>query len=155
MNTESAGFDSGGVRSDSVVSDAVVGEQAPEGSSGSAVGDGPVVEQAEPVLVEWTAANRTGSISVRTTEQGLPLGISIDPAELRRDPQALAAEVLRLCKQAANRAALARRAELEAAGVAPEALRRMGLPTTAEVAQSELQEEDEYETEPESWLRSV
>ncbi|MBY8855219.1 hypothetical protein K7711_01875 [Nocardia sp. CA2R105] len=106
-------------------------------------------------MVEWTAANRTGSISVRTTEQGLPLGISVDPAELRRDPQALAAEVLRLCKQAANRAALARRAEFEEAGVAPEALRRMGLPSPAEVAQSELAEEDEYETEPESWLRSV
>ncbi len=133
--------------------DPVVGEQAAQEESGDGA---PVAEQAQqPVLVEWSAANRTGSISVRTTEQGLPLGISVDPAELRRDPQALAAEVLRLCKQAANRAALARRAELEEAGVAPEALRRMGLPTPAEVAQSELQEEDEYETEPDSWLRSV
>lgn len=133
--------------------DPVVGEQATQEGSGDRA---PVAGQAQqPVLVEWSAANRTGSISVRTTEQGLPLGISVDPAELRRDPQALAAEVLRLCKQAANRAALARRAELEEAGVAPEALRRMGLPTPAEVAQSELREEDEYETEPESWLRSV
>jgi hypothetical protein len=116
----------------------------------------PVIEQAQqPHPVEWTAANRTGSLSVRATEQGLPLGISADPAELRRDPGALASDILRLCKQAANRAALARRAELEQAGVGSDALRRMGLPTPEEVAQSELQEEDEYDTEPESWLRSV
>ncbi|WP_319944842.1 hypothetical protein [Nocardia macrotermitis] len=146
MSTESGGSGIG----------PVVGEAGAEPVEESAAPESPVVEQAQqPVLVEWTAANRTGSISVRTTEQGLPLGISVDKAELRRDPGALAAEVLRLCKQAANRAALARRAEFEAAGVDSAALHRMGLPTPAEVAQSELVEEDEYETEPESWLRSV
>ena len=144
--------DDSGFEMDSVVGEGILGEEPVREESGE---ESPVDEQAQPDLVEWTAANRTGSISVRTTEQGLPLGISVDPAELRRDPQALAAEVLRLCKQAANRAALARRAEFEEAGVAPEALRRMGLPTPAQVAQSELLEQDEYETEPESWLRSV
>ncbi|WP_327101011.1 hypothetical protein OIE68_20820 [Nocardia vinacea] len=107
------------------------------------------------VPVEWTAAARSGAISVRTTEQGLPLGISIEPAELKRDPQALAAEVLRLCRQAANRAGMARRAELAAAGVPAEMLALTGLPTAEEVARQEIAEEQDYETEPGSWLRSV
>ncbi|MCM6776089.1 hypothetical protein NDR87_19660 [Nocardia sp. CDC159] len=105
--------------------------------------------------VEWTATSRSGTITVRTTDQGLPLGISVEPAELRRNPRELAAEIVRLCRQAANRAALARRTEFEAAGVDPEALRMMGLPTREEVARQEQLEEDEYETEPQSWLRSV
>ncbi|WP_308162898.1 hypothetical protein [Nocardia alni] len=123
------------------------------GAGGSA--DGGDSGAPEQVFTEWTAASRTGSITVRTSDQGLPLGISVDPAELRRDPRALAAEVLRLCKQAANRAALARRAEFEEIGVDQDALRLMGLPTPEQVAQSEIREEDEDEYEPESWLRSV
>ncbi|MFG1794392.1 hypothetical protein [Nocardia sp. NPDC049149] len=105
--------------------------------------------------VEWTAASRTGAISVRATEQGLPLGISIDAAELKRDPAALAAEILRLYKQAASRAGLARRTELEAAGMSVDALALLGLPTPEQVAREEIIEEEEYETEPRSWLRSV
>ncbi|WP_378737221.1 hypothetical protein [Nocardia brasiliensis] len=112
-------------------------------------------EQPPPTMVEWSAASRTGAITVRTTEQGLPLGISIDDAELKRDPQELAAEVLRLCKHAANRAGLARRAEFEAAGLSSDALALMGLPTPEQVARQEIVEEEEYETEPRSWLRSV
>lgn len=111
-------------------------------------------EQTEPVIAEWTASSRSGSISVRTTEQGLPLGISIEPAELRRDPAGLAAEVLRLCKQAANRAGLARRREMEEAGVAGDMLALMNLPTPEEVARAEIVEEEEYDIEPRSWLRS-
>ncbi len=110
-------------------------------------------EQAAPA--EWTASSRSGTITVRTTEQGLPLGISVEPGELKRNPQELAADILRLCKQAANRAALARRAQFEQAGVDPAALRLMGLPTAEEVARQEQAEQEEYETEPDSWLRSV
>ncbi|MBF6087103.1 hypothetical protein IU438_17360 [Nocardia cyriacigeorgica] len=104
---------------------------------------------------EWTATSRTGAIAVRTTEQGLPVGISIERTELRGDPTALAAEVLRLCKQAASRAGLARRAQLEQAGVAEDMLALMGLPTAAEVAAQEMADEQDYDTEPRSWLRSV
>lgn len=108
-----------------------------------------------PGMAEWTATSRTGAITVRTTDQGLPLGISVEATELRRDPSGLAAEVLRLCKQAANRAGLARREELEAAGMTSDMLALMGLPTREEVARQEIVEEEEYETEPRSWLRSV
>ncbi|WP_225729883.1 MULTISPECIES: hypothetical protein [unclassified Nocardia] len=109
----------------------------------------------QPGPVEWTAASRTGAISVRTTEQGLPLGVSIEPTELKGDPQQLASEILRLCKQAANRAGIARRTELAAAGVPASSLALMGLPTPEEVARQEIAQEAEYETEPQSWLRSV
>ncbi len=143
-----------GVRGSDVIVGQVIGVEQPE-AAGSAEADAADSDPQQPGFTEWTAASRTGSITVRTSDQGLPLGISVDPAELQRDPRALAAEVLRLCKQAANRAALARRAEFEEAGVPADTLRSMGLPTPEEVARAELLEEDEYETEPESWLRST
>ncbi|WP_431953532.1 hypothetical protein [Nocardia lijiangensis] len=102
-----------------------------------------------------TAMSRNGSISVRTTEQGLPLAVTVEPDQLRRDPRDLASEVLRLCKQAANRAGLARREELAAAGLSSEMLALTGLPKPEDVARQELAEEEEYEVEPQSWLRSV
>ncbi|MFD8246157.1 hypothetical protein [Nocardia sp. NPDC059691] len=104
---------------------------------------------------EFVATSLTGSISVRTTEMGLPLGVKVDADQLRRDPEALAGEVLRLCKQAANRAGLARRAQLRQLGFTSEMLALTGLPTEQQVATQEIIDEQEYDTEPQSWLRSV
>ncbi|QLY31854.1 hypothetical protein [Nocardia huaxiensis] len=108
-----------------------------------------------PAPAEWTAVSRTGSIAVRTTEQGLPLGITIEAAELRRDPAQLAAELLRLCRTAANRAGVARRAALLEAGIPESMLALTGLPTAEAAAAQEISDEGEYETEPQSWLRQV
>lgn len=102
-----------------------------------------------------TASTRSGAMAVETTEQGLPLRISIDPAELRRDPAELAAELLRLCAQAAARAGLVRRRQLAEAGLSSDLLALTGLPTAEQVERSELIDEQEYETEPQTWLRSV
>lgn len=104
---------------------------------------------------EFTAASLTGSLSVRTTEQGLPLGVRVDAEELRGDPQRLAEEILRLCRRSADRAALLRRNQLREAGFSADMLALTGLPTEAEVARREMVEEQEYETQPQSWLRSV
>ncbi|MEU1962558.1 hypothetical protein [Nocardia sp. NPDC019255] len=109
----------------------------------------------EEFPTEFVATSLTGSISVRTTETGLPLGIKVDADQLRRDPEALAGEVLRLCRQAANRAGLARRAQLRQLGFTAEMLALTGLPTEQQVATQELIDEQEYDTEPQSWLRSV
>ncbi|MDO3647290.1 hypothetical protein [Nocardia mangyaensis] len=109
----------------------------------------------EEFPTEFTAASLTGSIAVRTTEQGLPVGITVDGDQLRRDPAELAAEVLRLCQKSAKRAGLARRNQLAEAGFDPALLAATGLPTEAEVAAAEIVEEQEYDTEPQSWLRSV
>lgn len=102
-----------------------------------------------------TAASRSGAISVETTEQGLPIGIDIDPAELCRAPSELAATIVRLCKQAADRARLARRAELEAAGLSSAMLALTGLPTPEDVARDEYIAESAHDFEPRSWLRSI
>ncbi|WP_280425428.1 hypothetical protein [Nocardia carnea] len=104
---------------------------------------------------EFTAHSLNGSIRIRTTEMGLPTSISVEPGELRRDPDSLAAEILRLCRQSAARAGLERRRHLQEAGFTSEMLKLAGLPTEEEVARQELVQEQEYETEPESWLRSV
>ncbi|MEV3963160.1 hypothetical protein AB0M34_20050 [Nocardia sp. NPDC050193] len=104
---------------------------------------------------EFGAHSLTGTIRVRTTEMGLPVAISVEPAQLRRDPDALAGEILRLCRQSAARAALERRKQLQEAGFTAEMLRSTGLPTEVEVARQEIVDEQDYDTEPESWLRSV
>lgn len=103
----------------------------------------------------WSVTSRNGSISIETTEQGLPIGLTIERDELRRPPGELAAEIVRLCKQSANRAGLARRAELAAAGLTSDVLALTGLPKPEDVARQELLEEAEYDVEPQSWLRSV
>ncbi|MRH88611.1 hypothetical protein GFY24_14360 [Nocardia sp. SYP-A9097] len=108
-----------------------------------------------PFPTEFTLASRSGAVVVCTTEQGLPLGVSVERDQLRGDPSALAAEVLRLCKQSAARAGLQRREQLRAAGLAPELLALTGLPTAAEVTRQEIVEEQDFDTEPESWLRPI
>ncbi|MGW4117290.1 hypothetical protein [Nocardia sp. NPDC004711] len=104
---------------------------------------------------EFTLSSRTGSIVVTTTEQGLPRALSVERDRLREDPELLAAEILRLCRQSAARAGIERRAQLKAAGLAPELLALTGLPTMEEVTRQEYVEEQEYETEPDSWLRPI
>lgn len=103
----------------------------------------------------WSITSRSGSISIETTEQGLPIGLTIERDELRRPPGELAAEIVRLCNQSANRAGLARRAELAEAGLTSDVLALTGLPKPEDVARRELVEEAEYDVEPQSWLRSV
>ncbi|WP_330183401.1 hypothetical protein OHB26_06965 [Nocardia sp. NBC_01503] len=104
---------------------------------------------------EFTLASRTGAVVVCTTEQGLPLGVSVERDQLRDDPAALAAEILRLCKQSAARAGSQRREQLRQAGLAPEMLALTGLPTVAEVTRREIVEEQDFDTEPDSWLRPI
>ncbi|MFE3188741.1 hypothetical protein ACFXHA_07000 [Nocardia sp. NPDC059240] len=104
---------------------------------------------------EFTLASRTGAIVVTTTEQGLPRAISVEREHLRGDPEQLAGEILRLCRQSAARAGIERRAQLKAAGLAPELLALTGLPTAEEVTRQEYIEEQDYETEPDSWLRPI
>lgn len=101
-----------------------------------------------------TVASVDGKIAIKTTDQGLPLAVRIDPAELAgRNPEELAQKILRLCKRAADRSALAMRAELESKGVRREVIARIGLPTPEEVARRELQDELERGVEPASWVR--
>lgn len=102
-----------------------------------------------------SAASKSGRVAVETTDEGLPLKVKVEPSELRRNPDELASEILRLCRQAANRAGLARREELVKAGLDAHALSLTGLPKPEDVAEQEWVEEEEYDVEPQSWLRQV
>jgi len=98
------------------------------------------------------AALRGGEIVVTATESGLLLGLHVDPGQLSRDLDDLADDLLRLCQLAANRAGLARRAELTRLGLPGRALDLLRLPTQDVVEQTELGAENSYEYEPRSWL---
>ncbi|WP_330183369.1 hypothetical protein OHB26_06795 [Nocardia sp. NBC_01503] len=112
-------------------------------------------EAAGPGWASVAIANPYGSIKMRVTEQGIPVAVKVDAAELHRDPTQLAAEMLRLCQRAAARAGLAKRKQLEEAGMSAAGLAHTGLPTEADVARQEIVEEQDYDTEPQSWLRTV
>jgi hypothetical protein len=100
------------------------------------------------------ATSRTGNIAVVTTDQGLPTSVRIEPTELRKDPAVLAAEVLRLCRQAAMNAGVARREELRAGGVSNEIIDSMNLPRPDDLARAEY-EDDTAAGAPGSWMRPV
>lgn len=93
--------------------------------------------------VTATAHNRAGTISVRTTDEGLPVDLRIDPRELRYGAARLSAEILTLNNRAAREAAALRREQLDEQGLPRELLDRMGLPTRESLAR---------EQQPESWL---
>ena len=71
------------------------------------------------------AHNRAGTISVRTTDDGLPVELRIDPRERRYGAGALADEILALNRVAAQEAATLRHRELHEQGVPREVLDRM------------------------------
>lgn len=98
------------------------------------------------------ASLRGGEIVVTATDSGLPLTVRVTTAQLRRDPEELGGDILRLCRLAAARAGLQRRAYLSRLGLSEQALTQLGLPTQETVEQSELLDEAEREYEPRSWL---
>lgn len=103
----------------------------------------------------FTAASASGALAVRTTERGRPVRLKVRQDELYRHPNDLAAEIMYLCRRAANRGALLRRTELEAAGLSGPALALTGLPTREDVARDELAYEQQYGAEPQIWSRST
>lgn len=110
--------------------------------------DGPVFE----TFTTGVASLRGGEIVVIATDSGLPTKIVVTPEQLRRDPDALAGEILRLCGLATDRAGVARRGYLTTLGLGEQALDLLGLPTAELLAQSELADEADHDYEPRSWL---
>ncbi|AOW92171.1 hypothetical protein BFN03_04140 [Rhodococcus sp. WMMA185] len=109
-----------------------------------------------PPSAGTTAAvtNRSGTISVKTTEYGLPVELRIDPRELRYGGQRLADEILTLCRRSAAEAGARRRDELAYDGMPAQLLDKLGLPTRADVAAAQVIEDVEEPT-PTSWMRQV
>ncbi|RMI31745.1 hypothetical protein [Nocardia stercoris] len=110
--------------------------------------------QQPPNVTVAASSNRSGTITVRATDQGMPVEITIDRSEYRYGAEALAAEILRLTKRSTVVARARRRELLAEMGMAPETLDRLGLPTR-QAAVDELDRMDDEDTGPTSWMRRV
>ncbi|WP_240193904.1 MULTISPECIES: hypothetical protein [unclassified Gordonia (in: high G+C Gram-positive bacteria)] len=84
-----------------------------------------------------TVRSRGGGIGVTCTSTGLPVAIKLEPAQCRREPDALAADILALCRFAGLTAGVRRRAALTEQGVPDETLALLGLPSRADLVASE------------------
>jgi hypothetical protein len=98
--------------------------------------------------------SRGGTISVLTTERGLPVALRLDPVELKKPPQQLARDIMALCRLSAARAQVHRRRDLLEKGFSAPAIRALQLATEEELASAEEAFADEDEP-PLSWRRSV
>ncbi|MBB4137649.1 hypothetical protein [Gordonia humi] len=84
-----------------------------------------------------TVRSRGGGIVVTCTPTGLPVAMRLEPAQCRRDPGELAADILALCRHAGVTAGVRRRASLAADGVPEETLSLLGLPSRDDLLASE------------------
>ncbi|MYR07571.1 hypothetical protein GTV32_15220 [Gordonia sp. SID5947] len=90
-----------------------------------------------------------------TTEAGLPTALTIDDSQLRRDPRVLGKDILRLCRQAAQRAGLERRAQMVADGVPGHVIELFDLPKPEDVAREEIIAEADDDYDQQTWMRST
>ena len=96
-----------------------------------------------------------GTISVLTTERGLPVSLRLDAAELKKPPEHLARDILALCRLSAARAQVARRRDLVEKGFSAAVIRGLQLATEEELARAEEDVAGEEDELPPSWRRSV
>lgn len=96
-----------------------------------------------------------GTISVLTTERGLPLALRLEAAELRKPPQQLAADIMALCRLSATRAQVARRRDLTERGFDATVIRALQLATEDDLNHAEEQALGAEEELPSTWKRSV
>jgi hypothetical protein len=106
-------------------------------------------------MTQRPVQSRRGTISVLTTERGLPLALRLDPLELKKSPEQLATDIMALCRLSAARAQVARRRDLVEKGFSAAVIRGLPLATEEDLARFEedvLGDEDDL---PSSWRRSV
>jgi hypothetical protein len=99
--------------------------------------------------------SRGGTISVRTTERGLPVALRLDATELTKPPEQLASDIMALCRLSAARAQVARRRDLAEKGYSPAVIRELQLATEDELAKAEAEVVGDEDDLPPSWRRSV
>ncbi|MET7768534.1 hypothetical protein [Nocardia sp. NPDC005366] len=114
----------------------------------------PQQSQQVPNVTVAGSTNRSGTIAVRATDQGMPVEIKFERSEYRYGAQALAAEILRLTQRSTVAARARRREVLTEAGMPADILDRLGLPTRQQ-AVDELDRIDDADTGPTSWMRPV
>jgi hypothetical protein len=99
--------------------------------------------------------SRGGTISVVTTERGLPISLRIDAVELEKPPQQLANEIEVLCRLSAARAQVARRRKLIERGSNASVIRGLNLATEEELARTEEEALGDEDDLPPTWRVSV
>ncbi|SUA77027.1 Uncharacterised protein [Nocardia otitidiscaviarum] len=107
-----------------------------------------------PNVTTASSSNRAGTVTVRATDQGMPVEISFERGEYRYGAQALADEILRLTKRSAIAAKARRRELLAEAGLPDDALDRLGLPTRRAAVEA-LDHLDDADTGQTSWVKPV
>lgn len=98
--------------------------------------------------------SRSGTISVRTTERGLPVALRIDAVELKKPPDELARDIMALCRLSAARAQVARRHDLVEKGFSAPIIHGLQLAGEDELARAEEEVHGDDDL-PTSWRRSV
>lgn len=107
----------------------------------------------EPIT-QRPVVSRTGDITVRTTERGLPTEVKIGAAEMKRAPDDLAREILSLCQLSALRLQVARRRHLMEHGFTPAIIRGLKLATEEDLTTAEEEARGDDEGLPETWMTS-
>lgn len=106
-------------------------------------------------MTQQPVQSRRGTISVLTTERGLPLALRLDAVELKKPPEQLAADIMALCRLSAARAQVARRRDLVEKGFTAPVIAGLQLTTEAELAWAEEEVLGAEDDLPPSWRRSV
>ncbi|NUS45166.1 MAG: hypothetical protein HOQ24_15940 [Mycobacteriaceae bacterium] len=104
-----------------------------------------------PAVTVAAKSNRAGTITVRATNQGMPVEVTISREELRYGAQPLADQILQLCRLATTEAGMRRRDLLSERGIPDEILNRLGLPSREPAPAGP--EDDDWT--PTTWLRKV
>jgi hypothetical protein len=99
--------------------------------------------------------SRSGTISVRTTERGLPVALRLDAVELKKPPDQLARDIFALCRLSAVRAQVEHRRDLVEKGFSATVIRGLQLATEEELTRVEEEVLGDEDDLPTSWRRSV
>jgi hypothetical protein len=99
--------------------------------------------------------SHSGTMSVLTTERGLPVALRLDTAELKKPPEQLARDIMALCRLSAARAQVARRRDLAEKGFSAAVIRGLQLATEEDLARAEEEVSGDDDELPPTWKRSV
>lgn len=106
-------------------------------------------------MAQQPVQSRSATISVLTTERGLPIALHLDPVELQKPPEQLAGEIMALCRLSAARAQVARRRELIEQGFNSSTIRSLHLATEEDLTRAEEEATGDDDDLPPTWGRSV
>lgn len=106
-------------------------------------------------MAQQPVQSRSGTISVLTTDRGLPLALHLDAVELKKPPDQLARDIMALCRLSAAQAQVARRRELLEQGFSASVVRGLHLATEEDLLDATEVATGDDDDLPPTWIRSV